>query len=183
MTQPTRIVIAGAAGGKIKSTATWLAQAAMRSGLWCVQRDDYPVTVSSGHSVSEIIVSPREIFYTGISKPDVLLILAPEGLPQVKSQLAAMDESQRVYVIPELAGQTETRAQKITFGGDMAHANRKTFALSAVAAFLQHTALLPLDALRTALRETIRASDNPQRVAESLRAMEWGTTNLKFVER
>lgn len=171
--EPTRIVIAGAAGGKIKSTATLLAQAAMRCGLWCVQRDDYPVTVSSGHSVSEIILSPREIFYTGISKPDHLLILAPEGLNQVKSQLAAMDETQRVYVIPELATQVETRAQKIIFGGELAHANRKTFALSAVSAWLQDTALLPLDALR----ETIRAGDNAERVQENLRAVEWGNTN------
>lgn len=176
VTQPVRIVLAGAAGAKIKSTATLLAQAAMRCGLWCIQRDDYPVTVSSGHSVSEIIVSPSEIFYTGISKPDVLMILAPEGLNQVKSQLAAMDETQHVYVIPELAAQIETRAQKIIFGGDLAHANRKTFALSAVSALLHDTALLPLDALR----ETIGASGNAQRAAESLRALEWGATQLQW---
>jgi 2-oxoglutarate ferredoxin oxidoreductase subunit beta len=176
VTQPTRIVIAGAAGGKIKSTATRLAQAAMRCGLWCVQRDDYPVTVSSGHSVSEVIVSPREIFYTGISKPDALLLLAPEGLNQVKSQLAAMDASQRVYVLPELAAPVDTRAQKMIFGGDLARAQRKTFALSAVAALLQNTALLPLDALR----ETIRANDTPPRVQESLRAVDWGAEQLRL---
>lgn len=179
VTEPARIVIAGAAGAKIKSTATLLAQAAMRCSLWCVQRDDYPVTVSSGHSVSEIILSPREIFYTGISKPDALLLLAPEGLNQVKSQLAAMDETQRVYAIPELAAQIETRAQKIIFGGDMAHANRKTFALSALAAFLQNTALLPLDALR----ETIEASENAARVQDNLRAVEWGIANLQFTQQ
>lgn len=178
--EPAHIVIAGAAGGKVRSTATLLAQAAMRCGLWCVQRDDYPVTVSSGHSLSEVILSPREILYTGISKPDVLLILASEGLLQVKSQLAAMDPTQRVYIVPELAAQSETRAQKILYGGDLAHAPRKTFALSAVSAWLRDTELLPLDALRDTLRDAMGGIDHAERLQESLRAVEWGAAALQL---
>ncbi len=29
------------------------------SGLWASQADDYPVTVQTGHSISELIFSPR----------------------------------------------------------------------------------------------------------------------------
>src|SRR5512143_2853009 len=65
ISKPLRVVIAGAAGGKVKSTASVFAQAAIRCGLFASQRDDYPATVMSGHSLSEVIISRDEIFYTG----------------------------------------------------------------------------------------------------------------------
>ena len=55
----------------------------MMSGLWATQRDDYPVSVMSGYSVSEVILSRDEILYMGIEKPDILAVLTPEGLSQV----------------------------------------------------------------------------------------------------
>ena len=55
------IVIAGAAGKKVNSAATLLCRGALLSGLWATQRNDYPVTVKSGHSVSEVILSSQEI--------------------------------------------------------------------------------------------------------------------------
>jgi 2-oxoglutarate ferredoxin oxidoreductase subunit beta len=73
------IIIAGAAGMKIGSVATLFSQGAVLSGLWAIQRNEYPVTVKSGHSVSEIVLSPQEILYTGISKPDLMVVLFPEG--------------------------------------------------------------------------------------------------------
>jgi Pyruvate/2-oxoacid:ferredoxin oxidoreductase gamma subunit len=55
------LVIAGSAGGKVRSTGRVLGEAAILSGLWAAQQDDYPVTVQTGHSISELIFSPREI--------------------------------------------------------------------------------------------------------------------------
>jgi hypothetical protein len=59
--QQTGIVIAGSAGQKIRSTATLFAEGAIFAGLSATQKDDYPITVQTGHSVSEIIVSPEPI--------------------------------------------------------------------------------------------------------------------------
>ncbi len=168
VTAPTRIVLAGRAGGKVKSTATLLARAAMRCGLWCTQRDDYPTTVMSGHSVSEVIVSPTEIYYTGVEKPDILVVITPEGLSQVQSQLAAMDKTGRVYVMPELASQVETRAHKLVFGEAGAHRAQKTLAVTAVAAMLRDTGLLPL----AALEEAVRAGNRQEIDAQNLKAVE-----------
>ena len=57
-----------------------LAGAAIRSGLFVTQRDDYPVTVKTGHVLSELVLSPEEILYAGVPAPDVALVLFPEGL-------------------------------------------------------------------------------------------------------
>lgn len=167
LTQTTRIVLAGAAGGKVKSTASALAIGGMLSGLWVAQRDDYPTTVMSGYSVSEIILSREEIFYTGIAQPDILAVLTAEGLSQVPRQLRAMNESQTVYVVPELADQIQTRARKIVFNF-RAPPSKKSLALMTTAAIVRHSNLYPLDAFR----EAIMMEQREEIARENLRALE-----------
>ena len=98
LSRSLRIIIAGAAGQKIASTASILGTAAVLSNLWATKRDDYPVTVMTGHSVSEIIVSPTEVYYTGIEKPDIFLALAPEGVKTCKNQLDNLTGDNVLYV-------------------------------------------------------------------------------------
>ncbi|MBI5878887.1 MAG: 2-oxoacid:acceptor oxidoreductase family protein [Chloroflexi bacterium] len=172
--KPLRVVIAGSAGGKVKSTATVFAQAAIRCGLFATQRDDYPTTVMSGHSLSEIIIAPGEIFYTGIPRPDVLAIISPEGLGQVKAQLAEMGESGTVYVLAELESKVQTRARKIILRPD-GKTNRKALAMMAVAAFVKHSRCMPLEALTA----SVRADQRADVAEESLKAIE---TGIKLVE-
>jgi pyruvate/2-oxoacid:ferredoxin oxidoreductase beta subunit len=160
-----RIIIAGAAGGKVRSSASALALGAMYSGLWATQRDDYPTTVMSGYSVSEIILSRDEIFYMGIDKPDLLAVITPEGLTQVPRQLRAMDETGTVYVVPELADKIETRARKIVFDVERAKPGKKTLAVMTAAALVRHANLYPMDAFR----EAISAGQREQVAAENLK--------------
>jgi 2-oxoglutarate ferredoxin oxidoreductase subunit beta len=168
LTSPLRLVIAGAAGQKIKSTASLLGVGGVLSGLWVTQRDDYPVTIMSGHSVAEVILSPEEIFYTGIPKPDAMLLLAPEGLKVVGRQLAALTAQDTLYVHTALLP-IETPARVVPL--DFARAggiDRRSVAAAAIAAFLRHTAIYPLEALQEAIRRTQR----PQIAAENLAAVE-----------
>ena len=168
LTSPLRLVIAGAAGQKIKSTASLLGVGAVLSGLWVTQRDDYPVTIMSGHSVAEVILSPQEIFYTGIPKPDAMLLLAPEGLKVVPRQLAALTAQDTLYVHAALLP-IETTARVVPL--DFAQAggvDRRSVAAAAIAAFLRHTNVYPLEALQEAIRRTQR----PQIAAENLAAVE-----------
>jgi len=88
--RPVRIVVAGSAGQRIRSAAMMFARAAVRSGLHATQKDDYPITVRTGHSVAELVVSPRPVGFSGIESPDVTVLLAPEGLKRVRPMLAAM---------------------------------------------------------------------------------------------
>lgn len=163
----TRIIIAGSAGGKVRSTASALAIGGMMSGLWATQRDDYPVSVMSGYSVSEVILSREEILYLGIEKPDIVAVLSPEGLSQVPRQLRAMDESQTVYVVPELAEHVQTRARKIVFNLTRP-ISKKSLALAATAAIIRHANLYPLEAFR----EAISVGQRAEIAQENLRAVE-----------
>lgn len=97
--RPFRLVVAGAAGGKVRSTARLVGEAALLSGLWAAQRDDYPITVKTGHSIAELVLSPAEIQYTGITRPDAVVLLAHESAAKVAGALAAMQPEDQVFVL------------------------------------------------------------------------------------
>jgi 2-oxoglutarate ferredoxin oxidoreductase subunit beta len=147
------IVIAGAAGKKINSAATLFCRGAVLSGLWATQRNDYPVTVKSGHSVSEIILAPGEIGYTGISKPEVMLLLFKEGLSTVRSQLRAMTEEDSLVINTDLLPiATKAKLIPIDFKQAGRWANKKEYwAMIALAKVLHEMQIYPLEAFREAV--------------------------------
>ncbi len=106
------IVIAGSAGGRVRTAGHLVGKAAALSGLWATQRDDYPVTVRSGHSVSEVLIAPREIRYTGVEHPDLLVLLSEDGYRKVKHHLEAMPADAWLVVPPAFAD-LPTTAQKL----------------------------------------------------------------------
>ena len=168
-----RIVIAGAAGQKVVSTAALLGTGAVLSGLYATRRDDYPVTVMTGHSVSEVILSPEEIFYTGIEQPDLFLGLAPEGMKFSRRQFAALTERSTLYIRRDLLP-IETRARTIPL--DMGRVSKKEAAIVAVAAMLHHADLYPMPALQ----EAIRLKQRPEIAGETVRAIENSSKVIAF---
>jgi 2-oxoglutarate ferredoxin oxidoreductase subunit beta len=159
------IVVAGSAGGKVRSAARLLGQAATLCGLWAAQRDDYPVTVNTGHSVSDVILSPKEIRYAGISRPDVLIVLSENGYKKVAHYLRRMSPEGWLFVTPELEN-IETPARKIVV--DAGRAGRKNTALAVIAAAMRTTGYLPTEALEEAARQGQRAEvaeENLQAIA------------------
>jgi pyruvate/2-oxoacid:ferredoxin oxidoreductase beta subunit/Pyruvate/2-oxoacid:ferredoxin oxidoreductase gamma subunit len=87
------VIVAGSAGMKVISAAHTFGKAALLCGLHVSQKDDYPVTVQSGHSVSDIKISSRQINYLGIDKPDAVLIISQDGLKEVSDLLPKLDEN------------------------------------------------------------------------------------------
>ena len=162
-------IVAGSAGGRVRSTARALGMGAVLSGLWATQRDDYPITVMSGHSVSEVIMSPRPIHYTGISRPDMMVVLSREGLARVRHHLARMTEGGVVYIHAALSP-VETRARTVVLDFDRAdvRVTRGNVALLGVAAVLRHAGLYPLEAFQ----EAIRLGQRPEIAEENLALVE-----------
>ena len=148
----TSLVIAGSAGSKVRSTAMALGRGAVLSGLWASQRDDYPVTVMSGHSVAEVILSPTPIDYPGIESPDIMAVLTGDGLKAVRTQMARLGPGSRLYWNSEL-GPVETQAQLIplNLAGATVRVTKENAALLATAAILQRESLYPLAALSDAI--------------------------------
>jgi Pyruvate/2-oxoacid:ferredoxin oxidoreductase gamma subunit len=147
---PMQIVVAGSAGMRVGSAAQILCHAAILSGLYASQRSEYPVTVRTGFSTSELIISPREILYSGITKPDILLILSQDGLAQAAHWIESMTESDQVFIDDQLPA-VETRAQVRTLALRMV--GRKSLrSLAALAAVAQASDLIPIAALEDAIK-------------------------------
>jgi Pyruvate/2-oxoacid:ferredoxin oxidoreductase gamma subunit len=161
------VVIAGSAGGKVRSAARLLGQAATLCGLWAAQRDEYPVTVSTGHSVSDIVLSPHQVRYAGIHRPELLMVLSESGYKKVTHYLSRLTASDWLLVTPEFAG-VHTAARRLVV--ELGRAGRRNAALAMMAAALQVTGYVPIEALQAAARLNQRAD-----VAdENLRAIEIG---------
>jgi pyruvate/2-oxoacid:ferredoxin oxidoreductase beta subunit/Pyruvate/2-oxoacid:ferredoxin oxidoreductase gamma subunit len=164
----SRIVIAGAAGGKVRSAGHLLGRGAVLSGLYATQRDDYPVTVMTGHSVCEVILDTDPIGYTGIPHPDVLIWVAEEGRTKALSRLAAMTAQDRAYVAGDLlaaehspALETEATVipldyDRLARGAQPYRVRRQNRAMLALGAVLRREGWYPLGALQAAARETQR---------------------------
>lgn len=54
---------------------------------------DHGITVIPGPLVSEVILSPREIDFTGIDRPDVVVALAAEGVARRQAVFGQLDSS------------------------------------------------------------------------------------------
>ena len=74
------ILLLGSAGQRINTAGEILCLAAMTAGLSVTQKNDYPITVLQGHSVSEVVLSRTTVGFTGIQAPRVILALSTEGI-------------------------------------------------------------------------------------------------------
>lgn len=164
------LVLAGSAGGKVRSAARLAGVAGILAGLWVAQRDDYPITVKSGHSVSELTFSPAPVRYTGLERPDALVIVTADGYKQVRHYLPLQRSTDWLFVTPEYAD-LSTQARRIVI--DLARANirvsKANSALVMLAAALGRMALVPVEALHQAAR-----LDSPKYAEENLAAIAAG---------
>ena len=164
-----RLVVAGAAGGKVKSAARLVGEAALLSGLWAAQRDDYPITVMTGHSIAEIVLSPCEIDYTAIARPDAMILLSREGVAKVGSQLAAMKPEDQVFALPEVADvKTSATVHVIDPAKIPSRLGKGSVALYCIAHALKALRVFPIEALEAAA--TLQPSEYAEKNAEAIRA-------------
>ena len=148
--RPVNIMVAGSAGGKVRSAARMIAEAAIRSDLYAAQRDDYPITVKTGHSVSQLVLSPRPIDFSGMDKPDVMVILSEDGRRKAARYLPDMKGP--VFVVPEFAeldsGGTITVFDPKSAPGRV---GKSELALGMLSGSVIHEGLLEVDSLRRAV--------------------------------
>lgn len=167
----TGILVAGSAGQKIKSTATLLAEGGIFAGLQATQKDDYPITVKTGHSVAEIILSPERIEYTGIDVPDYVIVVSQDGARRISRQMASYPESCVVYADSSLElPATGARVRPL----DLESIRRKTgplgLATAALGAFLAETGLYPVEAIARATE----AARSPKLAEAGIKALNLG---------
>ena len=84
------VLILGSAGQRVVTAGEIFCLAGMTAGWYATQKNDYPITVLRGHSVSEMVLSPDPVDYTGIETPAVVVALADEGVGRRKKLLAGL---------------------------------------------------------------------------------------------
>ncbi len=147
--RPLAIVVAGSAGGKVRSAVKSVAVAGIRSGLWAAQRDDFPVTVKAGHSVSQLWLSPEEMPLRTITHPDVLLVISEDGYRKAGPYLEEMTAEDLVITIPDYAD-LDTEAKVVVFDPKAASERipKTSMGLVYLAIAMTMVAPFPLEALR-----------------------------------
>lgn len=168
----TGLILAGSAGEKIRSAATAFGRATILAGLWATQKDDYPITVMTGHSVSEVLFAPGPIDYTAIEAPDAALLVSEEGLRVVKPLLARMGENGLILAEKELPlPKVPSRTIRLPFARAAASAGKGTLGMVALAAYLAEAQPFPPEALE----EAVRLSYGAAAAQANLRAVAAGT--------
>ena len=82
------IILLGSAGQRIITAGEILCIAGMTAGLKTTQKNEYNITVLRGPSISELILSPEEIDFTGIDNPTVVVALDQEGVDRRRDLFA-----------------------------------------------------------------------------------------------
>jgi 2-oxoglutarate ferredoxin oxidoreductase subunit beta len=167
----TGIVIAGSAGQKIRSAAGIFSMAGILSGLHATQKDDYPITIMTGHSVSEINLSPAPIEFTAIDSPDYFLVFSDDGLKKTRTWISKLPATCLLMVDEELdLPVTDAQVVKLPINRAAKEMGRLSIGIIALAAMLRQSNVLPIEALRTSIQRYQQSS-----VAEiNLKAMERG---------
>jgi pyruvate/2-oxoacid:ferredoxin oxidoreductase beta subunit/Pyruvate/2-oxoacid:ferredoxin oxidoreductase gamma subunit len=78
------VVLLGSAGQRVITAGEILCLAGLSAGLRTTQKNEYNITVLRGPSISELILSPEDIDYTGIERPVVVVALGQEGVDRRK---------------------------------------------------------------------------------------------------
>jgi Pyruvate/2-oxoacid:ferredoxin oxidoreductase gamma subunit len=152
--KPIRIVLAGSAGQKVVSAGNLLASAATLSGLWTSRRADFPITIQTGFSVAEIVISPEPVLYSGIIKPDVAALIAPEGRDKIARLTMAMEKTDTIYFAEGL-GNVDSNANQLPleFPESAKKEVRKNISALTAGYLTKQLNLFPFEALKEAVRK------------------------------
>jgi len=96
------VIILGSAGQRIITAGEILCLAGLAAGLKTTQKNEYNITVLRGHSITEVILSPEDIGYTGIARPDVVLALSQEGVDRRRHIFDDLDHRSLIVLGKEI---------------------------------------------------------------------------------
>ncbi|MFH1481615.1 MAG: thiamine pyrophosphate-dependent enzyme [Pseudomonadota bacterium] len=150
--EPVRqeVIILGSAGQRIITAGEILCLAGLTAGLRVTQKNEYDITVLRGPSISELILSPEEIGFTGIERPSVLLSLGQEG---VSRRSALFDHLNGDALIIQARGvalpDSKAKILPIDFKGQ--GIKTTDWALAALSIMAKLERVITLDMLRSAL--------------------------------
>jgi pyruvate/2-oxoacid:ferredoxin oxidoreductase beta subunit len=158
------VVLSGSAGEGVQSAAELLAEAAILAGLKTTKKGDYPITVGTGFSLAEVILSESPIDYTGIQKPDVIIVTSDDGLARIRGLLKPGDPT-LIIADSSLSIEGMENVVQRDFRGV---AGKKGACLAAIGFWLRRSTVIP----EAALRETTKKSKHAESLLKSIQSAE-----------
>lgn len=167
----TEVVILGAAGQFINTVGEILSIGAMSTGLSVSQKNDYPITVLRGHSISEVVIDKKPVTYTGISKPAVIICVGQEGVDRRKNIFSGVDADTVIISFAELQ-LPHTQARVIMCNGSELNLKKGQRGIAALATLAKLGVILDENILKHAinLRYTGKMADESLQVVEKITA-------------
>jgi 2-oxoglutarate ferredoxin oxidoreductase subunit beta len=149
------VVFLGSAGQRVITAGGLLARAAILGGMNVSQKNDFHITVMRGPSVTELILSPQAINYTGVEQPQVIIALADEGARRCWGLFEQMKKGGRII----LAGGVEippSHGEILEVDFKSAGIKKKEMALAALYLLAQNRDPITAEMLEEALKQTFQ---------------------------
>jgi len=100
--QRHEVIILGSAGQGIITAGEILSLAGILAGLKVTQKNEYDITVLRGASITEMILSPYEITFTGTEYPSVIIALSQDGVNRRKALFNQSDHNTLIIHTPDV---------------------------------------------------------------------------------
>lgn len=144
------VLLLGRAGQRIKTAGEILCMAAMASGLYATQKDDYPITVLRGHSISEVVLSDTPVGYSGLEEPGVVIALAADGVSRRRAFFESLGSQTLVIVAPGV-DLPDTQATVMAVDYKSHGIRASDWALASLAALAVQRSIITPEMLRAAI--------------------------------
>ena len=145
------VILLGSAGQRIITAGELLCIAGLTAGLKTTQKNEYNITVLRGPSISELILSPDEIDFTGIDHPTVVVALDQEGVDRRRDLFNHLGKD---TLIVQTRGVTlpasNARIHQVDFKDQ--HIKRAEWALASLAVMAKHNRVISTEMLIAALK-------------------------------
>ena len=149
------VIFLGSAGQRVITGGGLLGRAAILAGLNVTQKNDYHITVMRGPSVTEVIVSPQAITYTGVGKPDVIIGLSQDGVRKRWGLFERIEKRARIILAAGVEiPTTDAEVEEVDFkaGG----IKKKERALAALALLAKSEDPITMEMLEEALEQSFQ---------------------------
>ncbi len=147
-----QIIVAGSAGEKVQSSAGMLCQSAVKCGLFVTQKNDNPVTQGTGFSLSEVIISPHEIYFTAADSPDAVIIVSEDGLKECRRQKIFERVSDKTFFVIDESIELPFESNKVIKKNFRKICTPSKAAICAVEMLVEKLNPFPIQALKTTFK-------------------------------
>ena len=144
------VVILGSAGQRVITAGEILCLAGLSAGLKTTQKNEYDITVLRGPSISELILSPDDIGFTGIENPSAIIAISQEGADRRKGIFESLDANALVIKPPQV-DLPASRAKTLQVDFKSQQIKPNDWALAALSVMAKMNKAIQNDMLRAAL--------------------------------